>query len=690
MVVLILQLLLLMLWMCHLLACGWFALGRGAPIGSGFRTRWLDLEIDFDATTVRETSRVFQYIVSFQWALGCLTLGGSDITGRTSWERIFTIIATLTGVIFGGTLVSLLSAALIELKEMNQERSSKVRVLQEYLMQHEVDMGVRIRALSQAWTRLQHPSLLAEDDVQAISALSPPMQKELMFCVFSQHVLSHGLFRAWKTLGDDPSHSQVLTYLCGDGLRFMTLLEDDEVFSTGHKANAAYYSVQGRLVYTQDPSESVIATREQEVVAGGTWLSEATWFCHWRHVGNAVAEGQASLVVVPPASVVGAMVRHSIVKSFTTAYGRLFNRHLMNPSADFVPSDLRPLAASFADLVAELPRDLQVLLGLAAIEHRALHRRYFSFDNFSFDRGGAYDRLRRSQELRDGKSIILLDEAFELRRRIMTASMQIETSEGLILTQIAQLDWRKGQLVWKPLLRIPAVQRRSTEATEDCFNRLLDNQLHCLKDCFVTCRLYSARESHGSSRLSIATEYAKQVYVSESNAMLEERLARTEHQLVVRKGTIESVASSTGRGGMQSEELLQLFDHIRKVYLVAGSSQTGLYVWMPGELLDKLQNPQDITFQYWFRLISPGLPALAGGDSPTAARRMRFSRMFSGLSNNSLKTETDLPVHGKMLSSTSVSTKRTTSTDDGERLGHLRRLHPNEGNLEEVLSMLAI
>ena len=46
------------------------------------------------------------------------------IIGNWGWERLFTILCNLFGLLFGGTLVSILSATLIDLREMNQEHST--------------------------------------------------------------------------------------------------------------------------------------------------------------------------------------------------------------------------------------------------------------------------------------------------------------------------------------------------------------------------------------------------------------------------------------------------------------------------------------------------------------------------------------------------------------------------------------
>eukprot|EP00971_Amphidinium_carterae_P209630 4158351-Amphidinium_carterae.1 len=149
--------------------------------------------------------------------LAQLTLGAHDINPINASERIFTVACNLFGLLFGGTIIAILSNTLIDLKERNQEKASLLRVLKEFLLHNNVPLGVRMRVIQQAEERaLQRAHILVEKDVKALELLSRGLLRELRNSLLQSHVLSNSLFCAWRCLS-----SVCIESLCGDGAEIL-------------------------------------------------------------------------------------------------------------------------------------------------------------------------------------------------------------------------------------------------------------------------------------------------------------------------------------------------------------------------------------------------------------------------------------------------------------------------------------
>jgi len=68
------QVLLVLLWLSHMLACCWFSLGQFAPSNTG--RNWLDEAVYANATQIHsQATPLYQYVTSFHWAIAQITLG---------------------------------------------------------------------------------------------------------------------------------------------------------------------------------------------------------------------------------------------------------------------------------------------------------------------------------------------------------------------------------------------------------------------------------------------------------------------------------------------------------------------------------------------------------------------------------------------------------------------------------------
>lgn len=83
----------------------------------------------------------YQYTVSLHWAVGQIALGAIETMPTNSCERILFVLTMMFGFCFGSTLISTLSAAMMDYHMMQQDRTTKLRRLKQYLSENKVWVG---------------------------------------------------------------------------------------------------------------------------------------------------------------------------------------------------------------------------------------------------------------------------------------------------------------------------------------------------------------------------------------------------------------------------------------------------------------------------------------------------------------------------------------------------------------------
>jgi len=634
MMVRILQISACVVWLVHLTACSWYAVGFGAPKGEiGFS--WLDTPIGFefdDRTTVREMRPRYQYATSYQWGLAQLTLGSHDISPVNISERIFTTICNLFGLLFGGTLISILSTTLIDLKEINQERVSKMKTLREFLLQHAVDMSVRLRVISQVRDRVQQRDrVLVESDVKVLQVLSHALLRELHHCLYAPQLLKHTLFRAWNCVDED-----IVRHLCdAQGLTFKFLLHDDELFSGGETSCAGYHIISGCLEYKLQahlltggniigdnrPAHDTASAGSHgshgsagpdmgpALVSQGSWLCEATWWCLWCHVGDATARAHSTLLSVQPKAVVSAMSQNLTIHAITVEYARLFHQNVVQSWEKYfkLPTDLNVHYSQLSDLIFSMSEHVHVILGMASLRQALDSQRQFKLDQLA----------RMEQEIREGRAIVLLDNAGSLQRQVALTLLRVEREEiGAVLAEVAVFDDDSAR--WKPCCRLPGTKQKHGETPLDTLHRCLESDLATSGRWLQGgghCSVSSAIEVTASAHLGIGTTYNKSIFTVAAHEEIYADLARSAHTLEYRsmaqqRAQDQSVKSFHQNGGraQQEKEIQQMLsfhnlEEVSEVYVLGTSQRLGMYAWLDEHTMRALAQNNTILAQ-WVEAVS--------------------------------------------------------------------------------------
>mmetsp|Transcript_60088 Transcript_60088/g.143180 ORF Transcript_60088/g.143180 Transcript_60088/m.143180 type:complete len:1070 (-) Transcript_60088:62-3271(-) len=615
MMVRILQITSLLVWIGHIVACIWYHIGKYGPMGSTGE-RWIDTKLGFEEVEIRDRSQTYQYFVAYHWGLAQITLGAHDVNPVNVWERIFTVICNLFGLLFGGTLVSILSTTLIDLREMNQEKTRIMRTLKSFLMQYDVVVGMRIRALQQVDERLaQRDNILVEKDVTALEMLSRSLHRELRFALFGKHVCTHPLLLSWKSVD-----AQSVKNLCSDpdGLELVLLLPDDDLFTAGSLAKGAYCIISGTVNYTLDDLLLEEAERNQdnalqlaqdgeevddsEKAEVGSWMSEAAWWCWWLHVGTAKCEAPCRLLCLSPENIGRALADNRSVAPYTRLYAAAFHQRIVKASPAFMPNDLRVHYTNFGDLVFSMPKEAQILIGLAALKR--VEEKNTTMAQLLL--GAGMKRLQ--QEVYDGHSTVVLNSQKTLQRHVSLVALMIRREEKT-LVEVADYDYAASR--WKWSCRLPGVKQIYGELPYEGVFRLIRtrlSQLGAVFDEVAPVEVVVTEEVHPSPQFGVDTTYSKVSMVHDCTDEIVQELRKTcieaegswllaDSAAFRSTSQVISLPSFASHGFLfapsrssASASRVQLFD---EVYALSGESHAGIYGFMKLDELNQLRDDME-------------------------------------------------------------------------------------------------
>ncbi|KAG6586545.1 Voltage-gated Ion Channel (VIC) Superfamily [Phytophthora cinnamomi] len=123
------KLVLTMLFIAHLVACLWYAVGRVDPTES-----WLAVLANDPAGHVTDPNYL-QYVRSVYWAIVTMTtIGYGDIVGHNNYERMLNIAVMAVGVSFFGYVIGTISTLVTNLDVAAARYEERMTVVKEYII----------------------------------------------------------------------------------------------------------------------------------------------------------------------------------------------------------------------------------------------------------------------------------------------------------------------------------------------------------------------------------------------------------------------------------------------------------------------------------------------------------------------------------------------------------------------------
>lgn len=450
------------LWLSHILGCIWFGVGRLAPTDT--KARWIEMASERQGSVVpfMEETLVYQYATAVHWAFAQFTLGAIEIVCTNSWERLFNVLCLLIGLTFGSTIVSSLSASMVDYQMRILDKTDKMRRLTRFLRENRVCHNTTLQVQQQAVERLNMEERLKEDDVAVLKLLSKSLRLELRHEIFGTYLNTHPLFHLWSKLD-----KEFIQRLCSQAAEFIFPRQLDEIFVAGTCTDKMYYLVSGTLEYHQDgeliPLPADAEPPKPEAVQEGTWLAEASLWTHWMHVGTCKAVTIGHVLMLDAEEVVKICHRRGAVREVASDYCRIFFRriHASKPPHLCYPNDLMVPNTEFSDMLVDMDVQVRTRIGILALEH-------LQKDFFKIRRKEDMDQL--ADEVGRGRSFLYLDVTGQIERVVHKVVARIIRSDGRVFVRVAKSN--DGKRI-DGSCKLPRCAAEQGETPNEAYERLV-------------------------------------------------------------------------------------------------------------------------------------------------------------------------------------------------------------------------
>ena len=399
-------------WVNHILACLWAVIGFHAPSDTG--ARWVDLPVYSGGGIFKSWDTAYQYWTSLHWSMSQASVPG--LLAVNSWERAACVWLRIVDKMFNCTIISALSATMVGVTILANKQGAELRKLSLFLRDHGVSPSIAVRVRNEVIKRSARTVFPLEEDVPFLKSLPTSLRRELRFDMFCKGILSHPIFRTWYSVS-----TSIILDVCNGAVIEMRLAADDGLFECGAEAEGAYVVMRSQLQYVQNPETSVVTDWHEHTVLESAWLSEASLWTHWLHVGSAVALTDCVVLLVQTGPFIEAVHRHRIIREMASAFASVFHDLLVNMlCVQDTLSDVALPGASFTDVIQLLPQDIKTVMARAAIANQLGQSR----------RATAHSRALEAlmTDVTHGRSLVFLNGRGELRRIVNVTATRIHQS----------------------------------------------------------------------------------------------------------------------------------------------------------------------------------------------------------------------------------------------------------------------
>jgi len=249
----ILKLLLILVAICHVTACGWWGIGDSAE-GSSWVEHW----------GYGDKSVGLQYITSLHWSLSQFAGGMDEFTPKSGFERLYAVFAWTFAFMTGLVMMSSLTSNLTQQYIIGGSGARQMATLKKYLNQNNIPKYLIKRLCRSAKHAVSGD--LQPDTVDLLSVVSEPLKIEMHYEMYSRLLTTHPFFIDFNN-----EWNQVMRRVCHSCMSMLLLDSGDVLFRRGDEPAEPkmYFVCTGTLEYLDKYGEKVILTDKQ-------WAAEAT------------------------------------------------------------------------------------------------------------------------------------------------------------------------------------------------------------------------------------------------------------------------------------------------------------------------------------------------------------------------------------------------------------------------------
>lgn len=454
-------------------------------------------------------------------------------------------------------------------------RSHTMSTLRRYLLENNVNMKVAMLVQRQAAARFNDMAMLTAKDVPALATLATGIRQRLHGEICQPHLQKHQLFHLWLHID-----SQWFQQFCSRAVDLKFLRPEDDLFHPGGESVAYYFIISGSMDYTQVPESSPVDQETNVDVGHNEWLCESTLWVHWIHVGKAEAVTKCQVLAIEIDGFAAAINEHFTVGPVAAAYGRSFAERVVSSRPPHLPwpDDLQVPFTKYRDVVVALPAELHVLIGSLALEHCK------SGFVRSWKNKPSQNKMR--QEVQDGRSILILDQAGEMERVVSVVVLHLSRGDGRVLVQVAK--WENNQSV--PDMQLPAAKCRRNESSDEALQRLINTDLTPLAPAIDIQHMERATAEQDSARFGVRTTYCRKKFFANFDEAIC-ALNTVSRPSLMSSGPMRPNGSSQFMGSTSADHLELLTDE--PVHFIPHEKGGGFHVWVLEGDLQRLKILKD-------------------------------------------------------------------------------------------------
>lgn len=422
----------------HWMSCAWYAVGRLGSVSPAWIDNSVVMEDSDNRSTYREMTIAYQYFSSFHWSVSQMASGAMDIAPQNSIERAFNIVCLLFGLLFGSSLVSLLSAFIIQLQDLRSEETKVLAQLRKFLRQNTFDRGTVIQVQKQVKERIGRQKRLHDKEVKGLEMISNSLRSQLKIESFAPLVNRHPLFRLWGEV-----ESTAVEYLCCHAITYRFLEIGDDFLGVGDPGTHMYLHISGQLNYHDHgrPDTHMRGGTPSKIgtafVEEGSWLCEAALWSIWTHVGSFVAVTACHLMCLHVATFWEAVSKFPNIGLITKEYGRLFHQRLISscpPTAEY-PNDIYVPFTDYEEITNAMEDDLRRIIGQVSLQK--LHHNMGKRAHLTIYRK---EMQKLNTEVTSGKCTLIVNQYGLVQRVVAVVAVNVTRADGTVLVQIGSIN----------------------------------------------------------------------------------------------------------------------------------------------------------------------------------------------------------------------------------------------------------
>uniref|UniRef100_A0A7S0A2D9 Cyclic nucleotide-binding domain-containing protein n=1 Tax=Pyrodinium bahamense TaxID=73915 RepID=A0A7S0A2D9_9DINO len=353
-------LLLVILWVNHVVCCGWYSIGRYIKSDTG--STWLSHE-EFSAA-----GTYYEYWTSLHWAITQMTPGSMEVFPESSEERIYSVSTLFLGLLMGSSLVATLTSMMTQYKLRIEASSRKFMQLHQFLNQQGVDPQLALAIKLQVKARSSERQRLQVKDVEYLSLVSNSLQEALWHSWCMKHLSGHTFLNSLNLLD-----SFAVQCLCNSAIKALDYPASDLVFEEGAPGDCMYFLVNGQLRYTPGelaPEVSLCELDPKLTLDPGSWCSEPALWTVWTHLGTLEASSTSELLSIEGSKLLPALERFPSAMMVLVDYCATFHRYINESGV--LRSDLA-YGFDINELVSGLNTETRIKLANPVIHSLQVH-----------------------------------------------------------------------------------------------------------------------------------------------------------------------------------------------------------------------------------------------------------------------------------------------------------------------------